>query len=235
MSRSIPTCPAGDLQDQVHEWIGGMDIYLLDQVLKGRLTPGTRVLDAGCGDGRNLAFLLRCGYQVHALDRDPLAIDQVRKLARRLAPELPEGNFRMGSIERLSAAADSFDTVICCAVLHFSRDDQHFGQQLEALWRVLRPGGLLFARLASTIGVEEHIHELGNRRYRLGDGSERYLVDEPLLRRWQKRLGAHALDPLKTVQVEKLRAMSTWCLQKADQTAGSGGTQGAPGWALFRP
>ena len=49
-------------------WFGGIDIYLFDQLLKGRFVPGMRILDAGCGSGRNLVYFLRSGYEVFAVD-----------------------------------------------------------------------------------------------------------------------------------------------------------------------
>jgi SAM-dependent methyltransferase len=52
---------------------GAIDIYLFDQLLRGRIAPGLRVLDAGCGSGRNLVYLLRSGYEVFAADPDERA------------------------------------------------------------------------------------------------------------------------------------------------------------------
>ena len=74
---------------------GDIDIYLFDQLLRGRIAPGARVLDAGCGAGRNLVYLLREGHEVFAADEDPHAVDAVRRLAARLAPRLPASNFRV--------------------------------------------------------------------------------------------------------------------------------------------
>ena len=78
------------------------------------------------------------------------------------------------------------DFVISSAVLHFARDDDHFQAMLRETWRVLKPGGLLFCRLASSIGMERQIKPLGQRRFLLPDGSERYLVDEPCCATWPK-------------------------------------------------
>ena len=55
----------------------------------------------------------------------------------------------------------------------------HFSAMLRGAWRVLAPRGLFFCRLASSIGIGDRVRSIGNGRYRLPDGSDRYLVDEP--------------------------------------------------------
>ncbi|UUZ79054.1 class I SAM-dependent methyltransferase [Paenibacillus sp. P26] len=197
------------------EQFGNIDIYLFDQLLKGRIAPGMKPLDAGRGDGRNLVYFLRNGYDVYAVDRSEEAVLAVRKLASRLAPELSaEERFRQEAVEKMSFANDSFDAVICCAVLHFAQNERHFQQMTAELWRVLRPGGLLFARLASSIGIEERVIPLGNSRYLLPDGTERYLVNEEALVTTAERLHAQFAEPVKTVNVAGQRCMTTWCLKK---------------------
>ncbi len=193
---------------------GRIDIYLFDQVLRGRIAPGMRIFDAGCGTGRNLVYFLRAGYDVSAADEDADAIRAVRQLAHSLAPALPDDHFRVESIESLSFAADSADVVICNAVLHFARTEEQFLRVLEGAWRILALQGLFFCRLASSIGIENQILPLGGRRHALPDGSERYLVDGAYLHRLAKRLGGGAVDPLKTSIVEGQRAMTTWVLRK---------------------
>src|ERR1700689_3918088 len=162
----------------LQEQFGQIDIYLFDQLLKGRILPGMRILDAGCGYGRNLVYLLREGYEVYAADADPQAVDSVRSLARKLAPALPESNFRLEAVEDMSFADACADVVISNTVLHFARDDAHFESMLHGSWRVLKPGGLFFCRLGSSIGMEARIRQIKGRRYWSPDGSERYLVDE---------------------------------------------------------
>ena len=198
----------------LREWFGDIDIYLFDQLLKGRLSPGMTVLDAGCGAGRNLVYLLRSGYSVFGIDRSPDAIEQVRRLAQQLAPHLPADNFQVGSVESMSFADASFDMVISSAVLHFADDEPHFHAMLGAMWRVLKPYGLLFARLASTIGIEDRVRQIRERRYRLPDGTERFLVDEQMLLSATTALGGELVEPIKTVNVQNLRCMTTWCLRK---------------------
>jgi len=196
----------------LQEQFGQIDIYLFDQLLKGRIAPGMRILDAGCGTGRNLVYFLREGYEVFAADADPKAVEHVRSLARELAPGLPESNFRVEAVEAMSFADERADVVISNTVLHFARDDAGFERMLRGTWRKLKPGGLFFSRLGSTIGVEGLVRRIEGRRYWSPDGSERYLVDAELLGEWVQRLGAELADPLKTTVVDGLRAMTTWVM-----------------------
>jgi tellurite methyltransferase len=192
---------------------GEIDIYLFDQLLRGRFDRRPRVLDAGCGDGRNLMYFLRRGFTCFGIDRDPAAVGHVQAVAARLAPELPAGNFVTGEIERLPWNDGSVDAVVCSAVLHFARDLAHFDGMIEEMWRVLAPDGMLFARLASNIGLESVVGSAG-RRTRLPDGSDRFVVDEALLLDRTERLGGQLLDPIKTTNVQQRRCMTTWCLKK---------------------
>jgi tellurite methyltransferase len=201
---------SGSLREQFSD----IDIYLFDQLLKGRFDAVTRVLDAGCGGGRNLRFLLTHGFEVFGVDEDPAAVAAVRALAARLAPRLSPTQFEVAPVERLPWPDESMDAVLSSAVLHFARDEAHFNAMLDEMWRVLRPGGLFFARLASTIGLDAPVEWLDGRRARLPDGSERFVVDEAMLLRITEALGGQLLDPLKTTNVQNQRAMTTWCLRK---------------------
>jgi len=173
-----------------------------------------RVLDAGCGEGRNLIYLLREGWEVFGVDRDPRAVQAVRTLAAALAPELPPDNFRVEPVEGMSFPSGFADVVISSAVLHFARDDSNFRAMLEGTWRVLKPGGLLFCRLASSIGIERQIERVAGHRFLLPDGSERYLVDEDMLMRFMRELNGELVDPLKTTVVQNERSMTTWVVRK---------------------
>jgi len=189
---------------------GPIDIYLFDQLLKGRIPRGSRVLDAGCGSGRNLVYLLREGYEVFGVDADPAAIAAVRDLA----PHLPATNFRVEPLEAITFDEASVDFVISSAVLHFARDDGEFQAMLLGSWRPLKPGGIFFCRLASTIGIENQVKRIEGRRFRLPDGSTRYLADEKLLADKGARLGGELVDPLKTTVVQNQRSMTTWVMRK---------------------
>ena len=192
-----------DLEEQ----FGPIDIYLFDQLLRGRIAPGMRIFDAGCGSGRNLIYLLREGYEVYGVDADPRAVAATRRLAGL-------DNFRVEALEAMSFPDGFADVVISSAVLHFARDEEHFSAMLAGTWRVLKPGGLLFCRLASTIGIEGQVQRVAGRRFLLPDGSERYLVDEAILMRLTGELGGELLDPLKTTVVQNQRSMTTWVVRK---------------------
>jgi len=193
---------------------GDIDIYLFDQLLRGRIRQGARVLDAGCGGGRNLVYLLRQGYDVIGADADPAAVDHVRRLAASLAPALPATSFVVAPVERMPFPDNAADVVLSSAVLHFARDDAQFDAMVREMWRVLRPGGMLWARLASTIGIEREVRSITGRWSLLPDGSERYLVDEALLVDFTQKLGGRLLDPIKTTVVSHQRSMTTWVVAK---------------------
>jgi tellurite methyltransferase len=199
----------------LREWFGPIDIYLFDQLLKGRFDPRMRLLDAGCGTGRNLIYFLREGYEVCGVDQSAEAVTQVRALASRLAPHLPHANFRVEAVERMSFADATFEIVISSAVLHFARDEEQWQTMVREMWRVLRSGGVFFSRLASSIGIEDKAERIEGRRYHLPDGSDRFLVDEEMLLAATESLGGEWLEPLKTVVVQNMRSMSTWCLRKS--------------------
>jgi ubiquinone/menaquinone biosynthesis C-methylase UbiE len=198
----------------IHEIFGDIDIYLFDQFLKNRFSPEMKILDAGCGGGRNLVYFLRSGFEVFGIDQNAEAIEYVRRLAREIAPANSFDNFRVSKVEEMPFPDKSFDAVLSSAVLHFAADEQHFDQMLREMWRVLKPSGLFFARLASTISIEEKVENIKERRYLLPDGSERFLVDEEMLVSLTDKLGASFVEPLKTTNVQNLRAMTTWVIRK---------------------
>ncbi len=202
------------LTPTLQEQFGQIDIYLFDQLLKGRITPGMRILDAGCGFGRNLVYLLREGYEIFAADSNAEAVESVRALARRFAPGLPASNFRVEGVEKMSFADGCADVVISNTVLHLAADEAQFEAMLQGSWRVLKPGGLFFCRLGSTIGMETQVELVRGRRYRSLDGSERYLVDAALLEELTERLGGELMELLKTTVVHNLRSMTTWVVRK---------------------
>ena len=195
-------------------WFGDLDIYIFDQLLKGRITPGMAILDAGCGGGRNLHYLLRAGHDVHAVDASPDAVAATRALAASLVPGIDPERFRVARVEALPFPDARFDVVISLAVLHFAEGDAMFEAMVGEMWRVLRPGGMLLVRLSSSIGLEHRITRVDGRLYRTTSGAVRYLADEAWIREITDRLGGEWMEPLKTTNVQDERCMTTWVLRK---------------------
>lgn len=196
----------------IQEQFGQIDIYVFDQILRGTFSAGMRVLDAGCGYGRNLVYLMRMGCEVFALDADAAGVEHVRQLSESLETGLASGNFRVGRIEQMPFPDRFADVVIANSVLHFARDERHFRTMVDELWRVLRPGGMLFCRLGSRIGM--NFDQLRPGIFVVGDGSEWFLVDEQMLLDLTLELNAVLVDPLKTTIVQDFRCMTTWVTRK---------------------
>jgi SAM-dependent methyltransferase len=203
------TEPAARLREQ----FGEIDVYLFDQLLRGRFVEGMRVLDAGCGAGRNLVYFMRAGFDVWGVDESPDAIARVRRLAASIAPQLPGDRFRVERVEVLSHDDASMDAVISSAVLHFARDDNHWLAMVHEMWRVLAQDGILFARLATTVG-QSRLQPLGGGRFVMPDGDTRYLVDHERLIEVTAALGGSLLDPIKSTVVHDRRSMGTWVVRK---------------------
>lgn len=200
--------------NNLQQLYGNIDIYLFDQLLKGTYDRCRKVLDVGCGGGRNLIYLLRNGFEVYGIDPNAEAVEAVKQLSASIAPANRLQNFTVCAAESMPFKDDVFDLVICSAVLHFAQNHEHFDSMLRSIWRVLRPGGYLFARLASDMGIEDKVQSLGNGRYLLPDGSERYLVNEQTLLNYTTALQGRLHEPIKTTNVQNLRCMTTWCVQK---------------------
>ena len=202
------------VSDKLRRHFGNLAIYLFDQILRGRFDAVQSILDVGCGSGRNLAYFLREGFEVWGLDRDAQAVAASRNLAQQISPNFSVAQLRIAEADAIPFPQSSFDAVICSAVLHFANDQEHFHRMLDTMWNVLSEGGLFFARLASTIGMEEHLQLLQGRHYQLPGGTTWFLVDEGILLECTNRLGGTLLDPIKTTNVQNKRCMTTWCLMK---------------------
>ncbi len=205
------------MNNNLIESFGNIDIYLFDQLLKGRFDNSKRILDVGCGGGRNIVYFLKNDFDVFGIDTDATAIEAVKTMAHQLAPKAPPPppeNFVIAKAEDIPFADATFDLVICSAVLHFAKNRAHFEAMLHSAWRVLKPGGFFFARLASDIGIESLVKSKDNGRYLLPDGTTRYLVNHDALIHYVQELDGELYEPIKTTVVDNLRAMTTWCMRK---------------------
>ncbi len=196
----------------VQELFGQIDIYVFDQILRGNIAPGMRILDAGCGFGRNLVYLLRERFEIFAVDAHDRAVEHVRRLSKSLNAGLPDENFQVSPVEKMPFPNEFADVVLCNSVLHFARSEEQFQAMVAELWRVLRPGGLLFCRLGSRIGMD--FVPVGGGLFAMPDGQNWYLVDERQLMVMTATMKAALVDPLKTTIVQNHRCMTTWVVRK---------------------
>ena len=194
--------------------LGQTDIYIVDQIMKGTYDNCNDVLEIGCGTGRNLTYFLNQQYNVCGIDVNSKAIEHCQRLAEKITRKSVGRNFRVEDICAHSFPEASFNLVISNAVFHFANNQKHFEQMLFSAWKLIKPNGFLFCRLASNIGIEGLVEELDNGKYRLPDGTIRYLVDQQLLLDYTLKLEGELHENLKTTNVQNLRAMTTWCIRK---------------------
>jgi SAM-dependent methyltransferase len=200
--------------NELNQLLGNIDIYLLDQILKGRFTKEMKILDAGCGEGRNAVYFIRQGYPIFGIDPNEVAIQYCRYLAKSLNPDFDIHKFQFGKLEDIPFHTGAFDAVICSAVLHFASNVDYFWQMISEINRVLKPGGVFWFRMTTGFGgILEESQDLGSGKYLLPDGSERFLLQEEHVDKLGD-LGLRFLEPPKSVLVHGQRAMGVFVLEK---------------------
>ena len=195
--------------NQVNQMIGKTDIYLLDQIIKGRYQSSENILDAGCNRGRNLHWFYNNGFTIYGIDKKG---DHIEALKKTYSNQV--NNFSVSKIEELVFQDDFFNHIICNAVLHFAKNEFHFLKMFSELMRVLKPNGSLFIRVASDIGIADKIKHISDGVYILPDGTARYLFTKTLYKKLIDIYNFKLLEPLKTVNVSDLRCMTTLVIQK---------------------
>ncbi len=196
-------------QETLQTLVGNTDIYLIDQILKGRYKSGDLILDAGCGEGRNLHWFIKNGCQVYGVDQNEIAIDYIKNAN----PEISKIRFSVSTVENLKFSDNFFDHIISSAVLHFAKDHLHFKRMFKEMLRVLKPGGTLFIRMTTTHGMEDIIENKSG-VYALPDGTDRYLLTLKMLKELSEKWKFSLVEPFKTVLINKERSMCVLVLQK---------------------
>lgn len=202
------------MSNTIIQQLGKIDIYLLDQILKNRIHPSMRLLDAGCGMGRNAQYFIQNNFDIRGIDKDPTAIQYLQSQAQQWNPTFDPNRFQIGDLLNIPFPNQHFDFIISSAVLHFADNRAHFLQLLNEHYRVLEPTGILWFRMTTKHTLEEHAQHLQDDVYALPDGSTRYLLDVNVLTKWMTDHRLQFLDPFKTVNVSDLRTMSVVVLKK---------------------
>lgn len=201
--------------NSLNQLLGNIDIYLLDQILKGRFTKEMNILDAGCGEGRNTIYFLNEGYKIFGVDHNPIAIQMARIYAQTIQKDYDVFRFQTSMVENMPFHQGAFDAVISSAVLHFAKSETHFLKMMEEMMRVLKPGGIFFLRMTTSQGnMKEKSPHLGDGVYLLPDGSERFLLTEELEKEIVSKYKLNYLEPAKSVLVHGQRAMGVFVWQK---------------------
>ncbi len=197
------------MTNNIQSILGQTDIYLVDQIMKGRYQPGDSILEAGCGEGRNLHWFLQNAFYINGIDASEVAIEHLQKQFPDLA-----NRFLVASLEHTPFNDGHFDHIICSAVLHFAENNRHFNAMFTEMVRILKPGGTLFVRMTSDIGIEKKVRLIADGVYGVPDGSTRFLLTRKILAVCMRQHHLSFAEPLKTVNVDDVRCMSTLLLQK---------------------
>mgnify|MGYP001793323602 CR=1 FL=1 len=188
------------LYKDINQAIGNLDLYLLDQILKGTFDGRQRILDAGCGEGRNLTYFVNNGYEVYGIDKNPQAL----LMAMMTHKAVPKENWTTGDLSENPHPDLYFDAVLCSAVLHFADNYQHFHKIMNEIIRVLAPDGILFIRTATAIGLSE-----------VDDNSSfSYLLEPEQLYNFNQLYPLNFLELPKSVVVNGQRSMGILVMQK---------------------
>ena len=186
------------------ESLGNTDMYIIDQFMKGNFSKEYKILDAGCGGGRNLKFLFDLGFQIEGCDLSENHFSNIKR-------KLPSIKLKVANLNNLPYQENEFDYIICNAVLHFANSEEEFKTMIKELHRVLKTTATLFIRMTSIFGIENLVQK-ENHQYRLPDKSSRFLLTNELIDFILTLF--EFKEPLKTVNVNNLRCMSTLILKK---------------------
>ena len=189
--------------------VGNIDIYLLDQILKERYQTNSSILDAGCGNGRNLKWFYNNDYTIYGIDTNTDVIDNVKIKYSKQAT-----HFSVQNVDALNFDNNKFDHIICNALLHFAQNEIHFTKMFSELVRVLKPNGTIFIRMATLEGMEKYATHISEGRFHLPDGTDRFLLTSELLNKTLKAFNLKLLEPIKYINVDNTRSMATFILEK---------------------
>lgn len=190
--------------------IEGVDIYILDQILKDRYQSGDIILEAGCGNGRNLKWFYKNGFKIHGTDINLKRLDGCKSIYTE-----QKEHFIEAELENMPYESNTFDHVICIAVLHFANDLSQYLKMFEELLRILKPQGSLLIRTATNFGIENQVQEMGSGVFNLPDGSTRFLLTSDIFKDFESDNRFNWLENVKTTIVKNKRAMTTLVIKKA--------------------
>lgn len=199
---------------QLNKELGNIDLYWLDFILKGHLPTDAKILDAGCGEGRNIMYCLKNGMNVFGIDQNPEAIRFVKLIAKQYQQDNTEARFQLMKLDSIRFPDDAFDTVLCSAVLHFAESTDHFNKMLSELFRVVKMGGKLVIRTMSDAYLAEGVQAGENGVYVFPEGQKRFIVSADTFVEHCRLSGFRLIEPYKEVKVKNRHTMGTFFLER---------------------
>ncbi len=139
--------------DEHHWWYRGRRAIIAVELERLPLRRDGCVLDAGCGSGRTLQELARFGH-VSGIELDPDAAA--------LARGRGDYDVRVGRLEELPWAEETFELVTCLDVIEHTADDR---ATLAELHRVTKPGGWMLVTVPAYQALWS-THDVANHHYR---------------------------------------------------------------------
>lgn len=189
------------IQELNHE-LGNIDLFLLDQILKGRFEQAESILEVGCGEGRNLTYFIRNGYDVWGIDNNPTALKMLHMMGRSLHKTFDKEKFIEADISGIPFPPQSFDAIICASVLHFLPSEDAFFAAWDTMMKVLRKDGFLFLSMYSNIPFPGKMQ------------SDFFLLTGTLYQTVLHRYKLQEVEPVKTVAMGNTQPLAYLILQK---------------------
>lgn len=199
-------------EENINNEFGDIDLELLDLILKGHFKERRKILDVGCGEGRNLIYFMQRDFDISAIDADKSSVELVKYIAKNFNKN-PE-QIVQGRIEEANYLPSSMDAIICTRVLHFSESESHFLKSWNSMRSILKPGGLLYFSTDSMIRFEDKVSNLSEDKWQFSDGSVRFLLSDRLLKKMNIGEQYDFLVPMKTIHYGDKHSQTILSLKK---------------------
>jgi len=189
---------------------------LIDQILKNRFHKQMRILDAGCGEGRNMVYFIKNDFKIYGIDANADAIRMAKLYCKSLNKTFEVENIQNLAIEQNPFPNQFFDAIICINVLHSAKNQNDFFRWLGHLIRMLNSGGFLLLSLQSQIGVSQN-HQQSDPHSRNNLGNENfYLLTENVLKEILKLDNLKTIENTKTILIDDNKSHTYLFLEKSD-------------------
>jgi len=196
--------------------LGNADLILIDQILKNRFHKQMKILDAGCGEGRNMVYFIKNDFRIYGIDANVDAIRLAKLYCRSLNNTFEVENIQNFAIEQNPFPDHFFDAIICLNVLHSAKNQNDFFLWFEQLFRMLHSRGFLLLSLQSQIGVSQN-HQQDDPNGRNNMGNENfYLLTENVLQEILKLDFLKTIENTKTILIDNKKSHTYLFLERSD-------------------